>query len=87
MDDGREYIIKELNKLADTLGQLVERTTPYTPEQDGKSERSIYIILNRARCIRINQDIPEFLWDEITSGVVYISNRLSTLVLNRKTLY
>jgi hypothetical protein len=57
-----------LNKLVDALGQLVERTTPYTPEQDGKSERSIYIILDRARCIRIDQDIPEFLWDEITGG-------------------
>jgi hypothetical protein len=87
MDDGREYIIKELNELIDALGQLVERTTLYTLEQDSKSEQSIYIILDRARCIHINQDIPKFLWDEITSGVVYISNHLSTLVLNRKTLY
>jgi hypothetical protein len=54
MNDGREYIIKELNKLADALGQLVERTTLYTPEQDGKSKRSIYIILDRARYIRID---------------------------------
>jgi hypothetical protein len=54
MDDGREYIIKELNKLIDALGQLVERTTLYTPEQDGKSKQSIYIILNKARYIRIN---------------------------------
>jgi hypothetical protein len=61
MDNRREYIIKELNKLIDALSQLVERTTPYTPEQDGKSKQSIYTILNRARYIHINQDIPKFL--------------------------
>jgi hypothetical protein len=54
MDNEQEYIIKELNKLIDALGQLVERTTPYIPEQDSKSKQSIYIILNRARYIHIN---------------------------------
>jgi hypothetical protein len=32
MDNGQEYIIKELNKLVDALGQLVKRTTLYTLE-------------------------------------------------------
>jgi nitrogen-specific signal transduction histidine kinase len=61
MDDGQEYIIKELNKLADALGQLVKRTTLYTPEQDSKSEQSIHTILDRAKYICINQNIPKFL--------------------------
>jgi hypothetical protein len=38
MDNGREYIIKELNKLIDALSQLVKRTTLYTLKQDDKSK-------------------------------------------------
>lgn len=87
LDDGREYTIIQLDELAGELGQLVERTTPYMPEQDGKSERSIRTIMERARCNTIDQDIPIFLWDEIARGIVHISNRVSISSLNGKIPY
>ena len=43
MDGGKEYSPNRLTELAYDLGQVVELTTPYNPEQDGTSERSIRI--------------------------------------------
>lgn len=49
IDGGKEYSPSQLAQLADDLGQVIETTTPYTPNQDGKSEISIRIITERVR--------------------------------------
>jgi hypothetical protein len=54
LDNRREYTLIQLNELAAKLGQLIRRTTPYMPEQDGPSEQSIRTIIERARCTTIN---------------------------------
>jgi len=41
-DNGREYCNEKMNKYLLALGIKHERTTPYTPEQNGKSEREHY---------------------------------------------
>ena len=61
MDGGKEYSPKKLAELAEDLGQVVELTTPYSPEQDGTSERSIGILCERTRTIIIDLNIPIFL--------------------------
>ena len=38
MNGGKEYSPNKLADLADDLGQVVELTTPYNPEQDGTSK-------------------------------------------------
>jgi hypothetical protein len=78
IDGGKEYSPSQLAQLADDLGQVIETTTPYTPNQDGKSEISIRIITERVRCVMIDQDIPLFLWPEIYSAMVHITNRCVT---------
>jgi len=87
LDDRREYTLVQLDKLAAKLGQLIRRTTPYMPEQDGPFERSIRTIMERARCATVDQDIPHFLWDEVAKAMVHVTNRVTTRVLNSKTLY
>ena len=64
---------------------LVEVSTPYTPNQDGRSERAIRIILDRARSATIDQNIPEFLWPFILEAMVYVTNRTATSLLEGKT--
>jgi hypothetical protein len=61
MDGGKEYSLNKLADLADDLGQVVELTTPYSPEQDGRSERSISILCERTHTAMIDMDIPQFL--------------------------
>ena len=57
------------------------------PEQDSPSERSIRTIMERARCATVDQDIPYFLQNEVAKAIVHITNRVTTRVLNSKTLY
>ena len=58
IDGGKEYSPKRLADLVDDLGQIVELTTPYNPEQDGTSERSIGILCERTRIVMLDIDIP-----------------------------
>jgi hypothetical protein len=87
LDNGREYILIQLDELTAKLSQLIRRTTPYMPEQDSPSEQSIRTIIERARCATVDQDIPHFLWDKVAKAMVYVTNRITTRVLNSKTLY
>jgi hypothetical protein len=87
LDDRREYTLIQLDELAAKLGQLIRRTTLYMPEQNSPSEQSIRTIIERARCATVDQDIPHFLWDEVAKAIVYITNRVTTRVLNGKTPY
>jgi len=84
MDGGKEYSPTKLTVLAEDLGQVVELTTPYNPEQDGTSERSIGILCERTRTAIIDLNIPAFLWPLILETVVMISNRTATS-LHEKT--
>ena len=87
MDGGREYSPNKLIELAEDLGQVVELTTPYTPEQDGTSERSIGIVCERTRTAMIDLNIPAFLWPMIFDSMIKITNRTATATLEGKTPY
>ncbi|POS82933.1 hypothetical protein EPUL_005300 [Erysiphe pulchra] len=51
LDGGKEYSPKEMGTLAKSLGQIVELTTPYSPELDDRAERSIGILSSRTRAV------------------------------------
>lgn len=74
-----------LGELAADLGQIIETTTPYFPEQDGRAERSIGIIISRVRTVSIEKNIPKFLWPELVRSQLHIANRTATSVLNGET--
>jgi hypothetical protein len=74
MNRGKEYSLNKLSKLAEDLGQIVELTTLYNPEQDGTSERLIGIICERTQTAIINIDIPQFLWPLIFELIILITN-------------
>ena len=61
MDRGKEYSPNRLADLAKDLGQVVELTTLYNPEQDSTSERLIRILYERTRTAMLDMDIPQFL--------------------------
>src|SRR5437764_2607650 len=65
----------------------MEDTAPYTPDQNGRSERSGGVILTKARCIRIRARIPEDMWPEIVKAAGYILNRTLAKHLKWKSPY
>ena len=85
LDGGKEYSPQNLGKIATKLGQIIETTTPYFPEQDGRAERSIGIIKSRVRTVSIEKNVPKFLWPELVRSQLQIANRTATSVLKGET--
>jgi len=68
------------------FGQIIEASTLYNPHQDGVAKRSIRTVIDRVRTAMIDQDIPDFLWPEVLSAVVHVTNRVATRTLDNVTL-
>jgi hypothetical protein len=68
-------------------GILKEMSAPYAQDQDGVSERSIRTIIERARTMMLQANLPVKLWPEAIAAAVYITNRLPTKALQGKTPY
>jgi len=57
---------------------------PYNPQQNGVAERKNKTICEAAKAMMFDQDLPNSLWAEATSTVVYIQNRCPHDVLKEK---
>lgn len=82
---GREYSPQIIGKLATDLGQIIEITTPYFPEQDARAERPIGNIISRVRTVAIEMNIPNFLWPELVRSQLQIANRTAISMLEGET--
>ena len=60
-------------------------TTPYNPQQNGVAEGKNRTIMEAAREMLHDQDIPMHLWAEGARKVVYVQNRTPHRVLEKKT--
>ncbi|KAI1000346.1 hypothetical protein K3495_g7849 [Podosphaera aphanis] len=85
MDGGTEYSPHQFKEMCRHLGQRIEISTPYAPWQDGRAERSIRTVIERMRKTMISMEIPAFLWPEIFSSCIYLTNRIGTSTLKNKT--
>ncbi|KAK6586176.1 hypothetical protein PZA11_001233 [Diplocarpon coronariae] len=84
-DGGKEYSPTQMRILAENLGMILEESTPYTPEQDGRSERSIRTLMEKLRTAVIDQNIPSFLWPHLLLSVIHITNLTASDILGGKT--
>lgn len=63
-------------------GIQLHTTAPYTPEQNGVSERKNCTIITRARSMMLHSGLPEHFWFEACSTSNFIGNRVLTSALN-----
>lgn len=47
-----------------------EPSAPYTPQQNGKAERSVYTIMSAVRSVMKEKRLAKSSWNEIASAVV-----------------
>ena len=59
--DGEKALGREWDSWLATEGITENRTTPYTPDQNGAAERSGGVIFERARLIQIDSKLPDHL--------------------------
>lgn len=84
-DNGTEF--KCLNKYFKANGIIFETSCVGTPQQNGRVERKHKHILNVARALRFQGNLPFEFWGECVMTACYLINRTSSSVLNYKTPY
>jgi hypothetical protein len=55
-------------------GIIHQRSAAYTPEQNGVAERYNRTIIEKARCLLNEFEVPKFLWGEAVNAAVHIRN-------------
>ncbi|KAJ9561853.1 LOW QUALITY PROTEIN: hypothetical protein OSB04_007013 [Centaurea solstitialis] len=68
-------------------GILLETTCPHTPQQNGVVERKHRHLLETARALRFEANLPKVFWGECVLTAAYIINRLPSKVIRNKTPY
>jgi len=66
-------------------GIIHQETNPYTPEQNGVSERMNRTIVEKARCLLFDAELEKRFWAEAVNTAVYLRNRSIASGLNDKT--
>lgn len=74
-NNGGEYVDKDFTNFCAKEGIRREWTTPYNLEQNGIAERKNRTIVEVARAMMYDQDMPKFLWAEACNTTVYVQNR------------
>jgi transposase InsO family protein len=84
-DNGKEYTSEAFDRFCDDAGIHHQLTVPYTPQQNGVSERRNRFILEMTRCMLHEKNLPKQFWAESANTAVYLQNRLPTRAVKDKT--
>lgn len=87
VDNGTEYTNKDFKDYLSKEGITLELTAPYTPEQNSRVERDNRTIIESARAMMSQNDMPKYLWAETVNTAVYILNRTPTKQTPESTPY
>lgn len=81
------YFNTDCKELFKSLGIIHQSSCPHTPQKNGVVERKHRHVLNVARAIRFQADIPIRFWGGCVLSAVYLINRLPTPTLQGKSPY
>ncbi|KAL2345957.1 hypothetical protein Fmac_007242 [Flemingia macrophylla] len=84
-DNGTEYTSDKFSKFCEDAGIEHQLTAPYTLQQNGVVERKNRTVLEMARCLLHDKDLPKKFWAEAASTSVFLLNRLPTKALSKST--
>ncbi|XP_052484519.1 uncharacterized protein LOC128039853 [Gossypium raimondii] len=86
-DNGTEYTSAQFQAKCEDAGIKHQLTNVYTPQQNGVNERKNRSLMDMARCLLFEKNLPKTLWAEVVNTAVYLQNRLPTKALAQKTLF
>ncbi|GFW87114.1 retrovirus-related Pol polyprotein from transposon TNT 1-94 [Trichonephila clavipes] len=77
-DNGGEFDNKDVHEILHSNGITQRLTAPYTPEQNGASEREMRTTIEMARTLKYSTPEVSFsaaIWVELVNSAIYILNR------------
>lgn len=77
-DNGGEFDNEGVRTILRSKGITQRLTAPYTPEQNGSSEREFRTVVEMARTFKYTNpeaDFPAAIWAELVSSAIYVLNR------------
>lgn len=84
-DNGGEYTSSQFDSFLKSRGITRGLTIPHNPEQNGVAERKNRTLMETARCLLIQAELPPRFWAEAVNVANYIRNRCPSKYLNGKT--
>jgi hypothetical protein len=84
-DNGGEYTSNEFKNFCKEARIKRELTVPFNPQQNGVAERKNRTIIEVARAMLHDQDLPMMLWAEACNTAVYVQNKSPHRILEDKT--
>lgn len=86
-DNGTEYCNRTLDSFFKTEGIQRRLSTAHTPQQNGVAERKNRTLVESARCMLTQANLPHTFWAEAIAMANYIRNRCISKSLNQGTPY
>lgn len=77
-DNGGEFNNRDVGHILQENGITQRLTAPYTPQQDGNTEREMRTVVEMARTFKYSNEeacFPDALWAELVAAATYILNR------------
>ena len=84
-DNGGEFCKKEFEKFCKKCGIARQKTTPYTPQQNGVAERMKRTLMEKARSMLSGTGLGQEFWAEAMETTCYLVNRSPSSALEDKT--
>lgn len=84
-DNGGEYVTTQLENYLRDNGIQHQLTAAYTPEQNGVAERMNRTLVEKARCMLFDAELPKTYWAEAVNMAAYIINRSFCAILGKTT--
>ncbi|GKB68352.1 retrovirus-related pol polyprotein from transposon TNT 1-94 [Tanacetum coccineum] len=86
-DNGTEFRNYKLEEFCDENGISQNFSSPYTPEQNGVTERRNKTLIEAARTMLNSAKLPKQLWREAVNTACYIQNRSIIVKRHGKTSF
>ncbi|GJR62255.1 putative RNA-directed DNA polymerase [Tanacetum coccineum] len=86
-DNGGEFISNQMIKFYANQGIILETSCIHTPQQNGVVERKHRHLLETARALRFEANLPTRFWGECVLTAAYVINRMPSDVIGNKTPY
>ncbi|WZY72232.1 hypothetical protein YC2023_004472 [Brassica napus] len=80
-DNGGEYIGQAFKQHLSQYGILHQTSCPYTPQQNGVAERKNRHLMEVARSMMFQANVPKKFWSDAVATACYLINRTPTLIL------